>query len=254
MKHTDYDPPETKPLYWDDVDLKAWKKLDPALRPEYEHKPRTVVHPYSPLDIHNIAYNLVSVSDFNMLRFFDDALSPFDNGRPVVRQSVDWVNDQFRHSSVTPVADAAEILDVSTTTIGDYSYMSAGNLKRIDGAIDWVQNRLNEVDGAVARPFGVDHSPGMKATNKVVDGFQYWFWDTYRFGSRVVGEWLDEGVLNGIEETTDRQLNKSHLQPAEIVIDPCAASAPAGAAHESTEAVSRSANFRAGIESGSRRN
>jgi hypothetical protein len=86
--------------------------------------------------------------------------------------------------------------------------------------INWMQNRFNEVDGAVARPFGVDHTPGMKATNKVVDGFQYWFWDTYRFGSRVVGEWLDEGVLNGVEDATNRQLNKSRLLPGEMIIDP----------------------------------
>ena len=49
--HTDDDAPETRPVYWDDVDLKAWKKLDPALRPEYEHRPLTVNHPNSPCDI-----------------------------------------------------------------------------------------------------------------------------------------------------------------------------------------------------------
>jgi len=220
VRHTDADPPETRPLYWDDVDLKAWKRLDPALRPVYEHKPVTIHHPYSPWDIHNVAYNLISVSDFNVLRFFDDAVSPLDNGRPIFTQSVDWVNDQVRHSSVAPVSDAAEVLDVSTTTIGDYSFTSAGNIKRIDAAIDWVQNRANEVDGAVARPFGVDHTLGMKAANKVVDGVQYWFWDTYRFGQRVVGEWLDEGLLNGVEDATDYQINKKRLLPAEMIIDP----------------------------------
>jgi hypothetical protein len=179
-----------------------------------------VHHPYSPWDIHNVAYNLISVSDFNVLRFFDEAVSPLDNGRPIFTQSVDWVNDKVRHSSVAPVSDSAEVLDVSTTTIGDYSFTSAGNLKRIDAAIDWMQNRANEVDGAVARPFGVDHTLGMKAANKVVDGVQYWFWDTYRFGQRVVGEWLDEGVLNGVESAADRKLNESRLLPAEMIIDP----------------------------------
>ena len=33
-----------------------------------------------------------------MLRIFDDALSPFDNGRPIVTQSFEWVGSQFRHS------------------------------------------------------------------------------------------------------------------------------------------------------------
>lgn len=217
--HTD-DPPETRPLYWDDVDLKAWKKLDPALRPEYEHKPLTVIHPYAPNDIHNVAYNLLSVSDFNVLRFFDDAFSPFDNGRPIFTQSVEWAGDQFRHSSIPLISQAADALDVSTTTIGDYSFTSAGNIKRIDGTIDWIQHRVNEIDGAVARQFGADQSPGVAAANKLVDGAQWWFWDAYEFGQRVMGEWVDERVLNGIEDTTDRGLNQSRMQPAEMIIDP----------------------------------
>jgi arylsulfatase A-like enzyme len=218
--HTDNDAPETRPLYWDDVDLKAWKKLDPALRPVYEHRPLTVVHPYSPFDIHNVAYDLLSVSDFNLLRFFDDALSPFDNGRPIVTQSFEWVGGQFRHSSIPAIGDAADALDVTTTTIGDYTFTSAGNMKRIDGTIDWLQHRLNAVDGAVARQFGAEQSPGVMAVNKAVDGVQWWFWDVYRFSQRVTGEWIDEGVLNSIESSTDRTLNQSRLQPAQIIVDP----------------------------------
>jgi hypothetical protein len=218
--HTDNDPPETRPVYWDDVDLKAWKKLDPALRPEYEHRPLTVHHPYSPYDMHNMAYDLLSISDFNVLRFFDEALSPFDNGRPVVTQAFGWVGDHFRHSSVPAIADAADALDVSTTTIGDYSFTSAGNMKRVDGTIDWLQHRLSAVDGAVARQFGSEQTPGVAAANKLVDGAQWWFWDVYQFSQRVAAEWIDEGVLNSIQDTADRGLNQSRLQPAQIIVDP----------------------------------
>ena len=218
--HTDVEPPETRPLYWDDVDLKAWKPLPSALRPEYEHKPLTVHHPYSPKDIHNVAYNLLSISDFNVLRFFDDALSPFDNGRPIVTQAFEFVGDKFRHSTIPAVADAADALDVSTTTIGDYSFTSAGNIKRIDGVIDWFQHRVSEVDGVMARQFGAQPSPGLAAANKVVDGFQWWFWDTYQFGQRVVGEYLDEGMLNGMEDAADRNLNQSRLLPAQMIVEP----------------------------------
>jgi arylsulfatase A-like enzyme len=218
--HTDVEPPETRPLYWDDVDLKAWKPLQPALRPEYEHKPLTIHHPYSPYDLHNVAYNLLSISDFNVLRFFDNALSPFDNGRPIATQAFEFVGDQFRHSKIPAVSDAADALDVSTTTIGDYSFTSAGNMKRIDGVIDWLQHRVNEVDGVLARPFGAQQSPGVATANKTVDGFQWWFWDTYEFGQRVVGEYLDEGILNGMENAADRNLNQSHLLPAQMIVEP----------------------------------
>jgi hypothetical protein len=109
---------------------------------------------------------------------------------------------------------------VSTTTIGDYSFTSAGNIKRIDGVIDWLQHRVNEVDGVLARPFGGQQLPGVTTANKVVDGFQWWFWDTYQFGQRVVGEYLDEGLLNGVEDAADRNLNQSHLLPAQMIVEP----------------------------------
>ena len=167
-----------------------------------------------------MAYNLLSISDFNVLRFFDNALSPFDNGRPIATQAFEFVGDQFRHSKIPAVSDAADALDVSTTTIGDYSFTSAGNMKRIDGVIDWLQHRVNEVDGVLARPFGAQQSPGVATANKTVDGFQWWFWDTYEFGQRVVGEYLDEGILNGMENAADRNLNQSHLLPAQMIVEP----------------------------------
>ena len=156
--------------------------------------------------------------------------------------------------SIPAIADAADALDVSTTTIGDYSFTSAGNMKRIDGTIDWLQHRVNAVDGAVARQFGVDQSPGVAAVNKVIDGAQWWFWDAYRFSQRVTAEWIDEGVLNTIEDTTDRSINQSRLLPAQIIVDPSQSAPRPTSAGPAADVASRSANFRAGMESASLRN
>src|SRR5579872_6996755 len=98
-----------------------------------------------------------------------------------------------------PVSDAADMLDASTTTIGDYTFTSAGNMKRIDGTIDWVQNRMKVVDDGIAHQLGVEELPVPALLNKAVDHMQWWFWDGYRFGSRIAGEFLDEKVLNTLE-------------------------------------------------------
>ncbi len=182
--------------------------------------PLTVHNPNSPWDAHNIAYDLLSISDFNALRLFDDAISPLDNGRPVFTKSVEWAEQRLRWSGIPALRDAEDALDVSTTTIGDYSPMSVGNVKRMDGVIDWVQDRATALDSLVARPLGWENTPGTELLNKAVDRAQWWIWETYRFGQRVAGGFLDEKVLNSIQDGTDKNLNRFRLQPAEIVVPP----------------------------------
>lgn len=219
-KDQNEDAPERRPVYWDDIDLKAWTRLDSASRPEYEHKPVMVHNPNSPFDLHNFAYNVLALSDINVLRACDDVLSPFDNGRPILQQGLGWIGEKFHHSGIAPVADAADALDLTTTTIGDYSFTSVGNVKRMDGAIDWFQNRVNSIDRAVCRPFGREQSPGIAAVNKAIDRTQWWFWETYRVGQRTIAEWLDEGVLDTMEDAAAHSINRKRMQPAEIVVDP----------------------------------
>jgi arylsulfatase A-like enzyme len=230
----DSDAPEHRAIYWDDLDLKAWQKLSYYGLPQYEHMPLTVHNPNSPLDAHNIAYNLLSISDINALGILDTAISPFDRGRPVFTQSVEWGEAKLRSSGVPALRDAEDAIDVSTTTIGDYSPMSVGNVKRMDSVVDWVQGRLTALDSVIARPFGRENTPGTVFVNKAVDGTQWWLWETYRFTQRVAGGFLDEKVLNSIQDGVDKNLNRFRLLPAEIVVPagslPPNPAPPAGAA------------------------
>jgi hypothetical protein len=113
--------------------------------------------------------------------------------------------------------DTEEALDVSTTTIGDYSPTSVGNVKRMDGVIQWIQNRATAIDSVIARPFGLENTPGTVVLNKAVDGTRWWLWETYRFASRLGGELVDEKLLNSLEDGVDKNLNRFRLQPAEVV-------------------------------------
>jgi hypothetical protein len=200
------------------LDLKAWQKLSYNGLPQYEHMPLTVHHPNSPFDLHNIGYDLFAISDFNALRIVDDAVSPLTNGRPVATKSVEWGEARLRRSGIPALRDTEEALDVSTTTIGDYSPTSVGNIKRMDGVIQWIQNRATAIDSVIARPFGLENTPGTVVVNKAVDGTRWWLWETYRFASRLGGELVDEKLLNSLEDGVDKNLNRFRLQPAEVVV------------------------------------
>jgi arylsulfatase A-like enzyme len=220
VAHAEVEATDTRAVYWDDVDLKAWNKLAYNGLPEYEHLPLTMNHPNSPIDINNVAYTILSLWDLSVIRIFDDVLSPLENGRPMIMQTAEWVEAKLRHSTIQAIADAADALDITSTGIGDYNWYSVGNIKRADGTIDWVQKRANRVDRCLANRMGRTQTPGARVVNKIVDGIQCTFWEGYRFGQRIIAELLDEQLLNSIENTTDRTINSFREQPAEVVVDP----------------------------------
>jgi hypothetical protein len=104
--------------------------------------------------------------------------------------------------------------------VGDYSIQSIGNMKRLDGTIDWAQSRGKAVGRRVAEPIGRESLPGAPLVHGVIDGAQAGLWEAYRFAQRVIVCVLDETVINGIENTADRAINHFDQQPAEIVV-PC---------------------------------
>ncbi len=226
---TIYESPEeistvsAQPVYWQDVDLQAWPALHYHPLAEYEHLPYTINQPASPFDMNNIAYNLLSLTDVNIFSLFDDVISPLSGGRDgkfAVTRAVERVDERARHSSRHRIAEAAEAVDATQITVGDYSLSSLGNMKRIDGTVDWVQRRTAEAGRRVAKPIGRESLPGARFTHAAVDGVQVGFWEIYRFAQRVVVEVLDETLLNGLENNTDKAINRFRQQPAEVVVPP----------------------------------
>ena len=72
--------------------------------------------------------------------------------------------------------------------LADYGFTSKANLKRFNGAIDWFQQRGKKLDGKVADKIGGTRIGGTRWIHKGIDGLQYGFWETYRYGQRVIAE------------------------------------------------------------------
>ena len=122
-----------------------------------------------------------------------------------------------------------EVFDFPGTTIGDYSTTSLGNLKRVDRAVDWMQHRLQNTDGAIARQMGRSQLPGSKPLHNTIDAMQWGVWEIYRFAQRVVVQAVDETLINSVENGADRAINHFRSQPAEIFVEtPNSIAAPSG--------------------------
>lgn len=205
-------------MYWRDFDLQAWQPLDYAPLPDYQHMPLSINQPYSGFDLNNIAYNLLTISDWSVFRLTDDLLSAVTPGRTKVAPAVDKIDRRVNHVDKVWVANGASALNLPEVTLSDYSLTSVGNLKRADGAIDWVQERGTRLDGKLAEPIGRRSVLGTRASNKVVDTAQGAVWEVYRFAQRIIAELLDDVVLNGVENSVDSTINVLRATPAEITV------------------------------------
>ncbi|MBI5760715.1 MAG: hypothetical protein HZA46_19525, partial [Planctomycetales bacterium] len=84
------------------------------------------------------------------------------------------------------------------------------------GTVDWLQERGTHLDQRIARKAGKNSVLGAPLANRVIDGTQKGFWETYRFAQRVVVEVLDERILNGIENGVDSAINAPRRTPEEV--------------------------------------
>lgn len=198
-------------LHWNNVDLEAWQALTYAPNSDSEFKPRSINHPESAVDLSNMTYNVISATDMSWFRLFDDVLSPlprFPSDRPgPVTGKVDRIDERMRHSGRATVRDSVHVLNVPEFAVSDYSATSAGNLKRANGAVDWLQARGQALDRRLAEPRGQQATKPGTIVNQSVDATQIGFWEVYRFGQRLVIKALDETVINGTENTIDRTVN-----------------------------------------------
>ena len=237
-------------VYWNDVDLHAWRPLSYTPSAEYEHLPLSMNHPYSGWDINNITYNALSIGDWSVFRLVDDVLSPLSPGRsksrkpaepadsptvagrsrpdrkgvdgfsvPSVAVTVDAVDRRAAHSHRTWVGDGVRALNVPEVSLSDYSPASSGNIKRVDQVVDWLQERGTRLDDKLSTRTHHRTVLGAPATNTVIDSVQTGFWEVYRFGQRIGVQLVDEILLNGIENGVDRTINVFRSTPAEVIVE-----------------------------------
>eukprot|EP00913_Durusdinium_trenchii_P008862 g8328.t1 len=205
-----------RPVYWDDLDLRAWKPIEYHPVKPYPHQPITINQPSSPYDLNNVVYNALTLGELNVLRLVDDAFMP---NRAPNSGSADRVEEfelYVRRSSREWAAEGIRMLDMSGVAVADYSLTSKGNLKRVDEAIDWFQSRGKKIDGRVARRVGREEFKTSRWLHTGIDAAQTGFWEVYRFGQRIVAQVVDESILNSLEDGTDRVINRFRMQPAEI--------------------------------------
>lgn len=206
----------SQPVYWEEVDLRAWQPLTYRELSRSELLPRTIHHPEKPLDLNNLAYGLATIPELSIFRIMDDVISPLSGGARPITTLVERTDAFFRRQPQAVLAQGARVPDVPNVALADYSVTSQGNLQRVDRAIDWMQDCGELVDQQLATPFRRQSLPLTGAVNWTVDAAQYTFWETYRFGQRVVIKLVDETVLNTVEAGADRALNGFRRIPNEV--------------------------------------
>lgn len=207
------------PVFWGDVDTKSADRLEYRPLEPYAQLPFAANRPFEATDLNNIAYNGLTVLDWNVFRLLDDAFVPVTNGGRNLTRGVEAVEDTVRVREGW-AGQAVEALNVGGSTVGDYTWTSAGNLKRIDGVVDWMQARGGELDSALAGVVGRRRLPGSVTLERSVDGLQAVTWELYRLTQRLMVQIVDEAALNGIEDGVARTINTFRRTPSEVRISP----------------------------------
>jgi arylsulfatase A-like enzyme len=203
-------------VFWDSVDLKAWQPVSYQPVPEYPDQPLTINHPASPYDLNNVAYNALLFTELSTFRIMDDVISPLTRGRHPFTTATDRVDLALRHHRSEWVSESANVVDLTNTAIWDYQITSQTNLRRINSAVDYVQRREQELEESLGEITGQSQLPTSKLFHRSVDATQLGFWNLYGFGQRTLVQLLDETLIQGIENSTDRTLNAARPMPAEI--------------------------------------
>ena len=208
-----------KPVFWDDVDLAAWNPLYYKCRAKYPNLPWTINRPTCRLDLNNMAYNALSTFDINVWKMMDLAVAPLLHKKSPVMNFMDRADRYSRDHCRRWFAQAVAVSDVPGTTLWDYNLTSVGNMKRIDRAVDWMQERNKNLHRKIANCVNRSNFPGHCLLHDAIDYTQEGFWDLYRFSQRLLVCVLDETVLNSVENTVDRTINKCRELPSEVIVE-----------------------------------
>ncbi|MFP6762241.1 MAG: hypothetical protein VB858_01445, partial [Planctomycetaceae bacterium] len=202
-------------VFWQDLDLEAWKTLDYRPQPESRFNPRSINRPEQRYDLNNTAYNLVAIADASVFRVLDDVIVPRRRRPGLFASGVSRVETRLKQSDRPWVVQGAQALNMSEIALTDYSVTSLGNLQRISGTVDWIQKRSDFVTERVG---GTGKSRPVSMFDQGVDYGQAGFWELYRFGQRLIVQTLDESILNGAENLVDKSMNSVRQEPDEIVV------------------------------------
>lgn len=203
-------------VFWDSVDLKAWQPVSYQPVSEYPDRPLTINHPASPYDLNNVVYNALLFTELSLFRVMDDVVSPLTRGRHPFMTATDRIDLALRHHRSEWVSEGANVIDLTNATIWDYQVTSQTNLRRINAAVDYVQRREQDIEENLTDAAEISPLPTSKLLHRSVDATQLGFWNLYGFGQRTLVQLLDETLIQGIENSTDRTLNAIRPMPAEI--------------------------------------
>lgn len=154
-----------------------------------------------------------------MFRVFDDVICPLSDCRPgPSTRAVEGIETRLHRSGYPWLSQGARVLNAAEIALSDYAPMSQGNLWRGSTAIDWAQSRVQAADAVFARRLGDQQTRTSQLANRGIDGSQHGFWEAYRLGQRVVIRAIDEKLINGVENATDRLINARNTVPAEILV------------------------------------
>jgi hypothetical protein len=206
-------------VYWHDVDLRAWRPLSYSPSPLYEHRPLSINQPASGFDLNNIAYNAISIGDWSLFRLMDDVLSPLTPGQTRIEPTIDALDRRAAHARKRWIGDGVNALNVPEVSLSDYSPTSVGNIKRVDQAVDWLQERGARLDDKFSPRPRRRQEAGEPQRRSNVDSVQSGFWETYRWIQRLGMRAVDEVLLNGIENGVDSTVNSLRTTPAETIVD-----------------------------------
>jgi hypothetical protein len=139
---------------------------------------RPVLHDNrNPFDLHNVAFDLYALTRLEVVDIADgvfDVVVPGPPAKPLdgalaaggagvwaARREGGYLGKRFE--------ELVWALKLRQVEVQDVFPVSDGNLERLGGVVDWLQEGVDDADRAVAGPFGREHVLGTPILNGAID-------------------------------------------------------------------------------------